>query len=53
MSSRYCHDIAQVGLANFLALAISWGEFEMAIRILGLVAALIYTVIRIVQALRE
>jgi hypothetical protein len=49
MHDHHLEDIAQVNFINLAALAVSFAEFESWIRILLLLASLVYTVLKIVD----
>jgi len=49
----HIEDICKVNLIGLAAFAVSWTDIDHAIRTLGLVAALVYTCIKIVQAVRD
>ena len=46
-------DIFKVNAIGLTAFAVSWTDLDHALRTLGLVAALVYTSVKIVQALRD
>jgi hypothetical protein len=46
-------DILKVNLIGLAAFAASWTDIDHMLRTLGLVAALVYTVVKIVQAVRD
>jgi len=46
-------EIVKVNAIGALAMAISWSDFDHWLRTFGLIAALIYTVLKIAQTIRE
>jgi hypothetical protein len=46
-------DIVKVNFVGLTAFAVSWTEMDHALRTLGLIAALVYTCTKIVQALKD
>jgi len=52
MLNRHSQEI-KVGVVNLAAAIISVSEFEQAIRLTGMVAALVYTIVKIVQTVKE
>lgn len=53
MLERNIEDVAKVGFVNFAAFAVSMSEFDNWLRLAGLVAALVYTCLKIVQTVQE
>lgn len=49
----YIDDIVKVNVIGAVAFIVSWTDLDHALRTLGLVAALIYTVVKIVQAVKD
>jgi hypothetical protein len=49
----YIDDILKVNVIGAAAFIISWTDIDHALRTLGLVAALVYTSVKIVQALAD
>lgn len=52
MLNRHSQEL-KVGIVNLAAAVISFSDFEQAIRLLGMIAALIYTVVKIIQTVKE
>jgi len=46
-------DIIKVNAVGALAFVVSWSDFDHWLRTLGLIAALIYTGLKIVQTVKE
>jgi hypothetical protein len=46
-------DILKVNTIGALAFIVSWSDFDHWLRTLGLVAALVYTSVKILQALKD
>lgn len=46
-------DIVKVNLIGLAAFAASWTDIDHALRTLGLVAALVYTIFKIAQTIKE
>lgn len=46
-------DILKVNTIGALAFIVSWSDFDHWLRTLGLVAALVYTSVKIAQALKD
>lgn len=53
MLERNVDEMLKVNFVNFAAIAVSLSEFDQWIRIAGMVAAFIYTVVKIVQTIQE
>jgi len=52
MLNRHSQEI-KVGVVNLVAAVISVSEFEQTIRLMGMTAALVYTIVKIVQTVKE
>jgi hypothetical protein len=46
-------DIVKVNTVGAVAFIVSWSDFDHWFRTLGLIAALIYTIIKIIQSVKE
>ena len=53
MLERNVDEMLKVSFLNLAALAVSWSEFDQWIRTAGLLAALIYTIVKTVQTVQE
>jgi hypothetical protein len=53
MLERNVDELVKVNFVNLAALAVSWSEFDQWIRTAGLVAALVYTIVKTVQTVQE
>jgi hypothetical protein len=49
LDDRHISDIAEVNFVNLAAIAVSFADFEQWIRILLLLASLVYTVMKIID----
>lgn len=52
-NSQHLEDVAHVNFVNLAAIAVSFAEFEQWIRIALLLASLVYTVLKIVDWIRN
>lgn len=50
---NHIDDITKVNFIGLAAFVVSWTDLDHALRTLGLVAALVYTVVKIVQAVKD
>jgi hypothetical protein len=46
-------DIVKVNAIGAVAFAVSWSDFDHWLRTFGLIAALVYTVLKITQTIKE
>jgi len=53
MLDQHIEDVCKVGFINFAAFAVSMSDFDQWLRLAGLVTALIYTCLKIVQTFQE
>ena len=53
MLERNVDEMLKVNFINIAALAVSWSEFDQWIRTAGLLAAFVYTVVKIIQTVQE
>ena len=53
MTTRHTMELVQVNAANLAAIAVSLSEAEQWIRIVSCIAAAVYTILKIVQTIRE
>ena len=53
MLERHIDDLVKVNIVNIAAIVVSLSDFEQWIRCAGMVAALIYTITKIVQTVQE
>ena len=53
MLERNIDEIAKVNFCNLAALAVSLSDFDEWLRCAGMVAALIYTIVKTVQTVQE
>lgn len=53
MLERNVDEMLKVNFVNLAALAVSWSEFDQWIRTAGLLAAFVYTVVKIIQTVQE
>ena len=51
--NRHIQELLSVGYINGVATAISLSDFETSVRILSIVLASIYTIVKLYQALRH
>lgn len=50
---NHVDDILKVNLIGLAAFAASWTDLDHALRTFGLLAALVYTIVKIVQAIKD
>ena len=53
MLDQHIEDVIKVSFINFAAFAVSMSDFDQWLRLAGLLAALIYTCLKIVQTVQE
>jgi hypothetical protein len=53
LDDRHISDIAEVNFVNLAAIAVSFADFEQWIRVLLLLASLVYTVMKIIDWIKN